>query len=137
MNTVKYPSYKFFDREMKDGEMEGGLAMSRKTEEKGSGTNRDSDQDHKNARFVCPVCRKPLHKNNLVDAKSVVEDNLYFVGGVRIVGSHVQLYCNFQHRYDEEGITMDNPHKLTAVINVYFDRSGDYIQFEILEILAE
>ncbi|KYK33006.1 MAG: hypothetical protein AYK18_15205 [Theionarchaea archaeon DG-70] len=136
MNTVKYPSYKHFGREMKDGEMEGGLTMSKKMEEKGSNTNGDSDQDHKNARFVCPVCRKPLHKKNLVDARSIVEDNLYFVGGVRIVDSRVELYCDFQHQFDEEGITMDNPHKLTAIVDVHFDQSGDYIQFEILKISA-
>ena len=37
----------------------------------------------------CPVCGRPLKKDDLVDVKSVVEENLYDMGGVRIVDSHV------------------------------------------------
>lgn len=83
----------------------------------------------------CPVCRNPLTKMNLVDKKSIVEDNLYFVGGVLIVGK-VRLLCDFQHRYDEEGITLENPHTLTALIDAEFDDKGECIHFDIMEVYS-
>ncbi|KYK32606.1 MAG: hypothetical protein AYK19_15305 [Theionarchaea archaeon DG-70-1] len=83
--------------------------------------------------FVCPVCGKLLHKNNLVDAKSIVEDNLYYVGGILIV-SDVWLHCDFEHRYDEDGMTLDEPHNLVAVVKAAFDKKGDCIHFDIMDI---
>jgi len=82
---------------------------------------------------ICPVCGRPLHDDNLVDAKSIVEDNLYYVGGVLIV-SDVWLHCNFEHRYTEEGTTMENPHKLIAVVKAAFDKKGKCITFDIVEV---
>jgi len=90
-------------------------------------------QQKKDVTFVCPVCGRPLHGNNLVDAKSIVEDNLYYVGGVLIV-SDVWLHCNFEHRYTEEGTTMENPHKLIAVVKAAFDKKGKCITFDIVEV---
>ncbi|KYK31960.1 MAG: hypothetical protein HXS48_26090 [Theionarchaea archaeon] len=83
----------------------------------------------------CPVCGNPLTKMNLVDMKSIVEDNLYFVGGVLIVGK-VRLLCDFQHRYDEEEITLENPHALTALVDAEFDNKGECIHFDIMEVYS-
>jgi len=85
--------------------------------------------------FVCPVCTKLLHVDNLVDCRSIVEDNLYHVGGVLIVNSRVELHCSFEH-WCNEGYTLDEPHELMAVVDAVFDRSGDCIHFEIVDILS-
>jgi len=84
--------------------------------------------------FVCPICKTLLTDTNLVDAKSVVQDNLYYVGGVFIADSHVYLYCNFEHRYTEEGNTLENPHPLIAKVKTIFDKKGECICFDILEV---
>ena len=108
--------------------------MSREMDEEGhANAGVDAFQKHEDM-IVCPVCRKPFHEDNLVDMKSVVEDNLYYVGGVRIVGN-TWLYCDFEHRFDEKGVTMNEPHKLVAVVNAEFDGSGKCIQFDIVEVL--
>ena len=85
----------------------------------------------------CPVCGKPLHKENLIDQKSVIEDNIYYVGGVRIINSCVQLHCDFQHQFNEDGSTMDEPHQLVGVIQAVFDDNGECITFCIKEILPK
>ena len=109
--------------------------FERKMEEEGHiCTNADKSQEHEKGSFVCPVCRKFLHADSLVDMKSIVEDNLYGTGGVLIVNSRVELHCNFEHRY-EKGFTLDEPHKLMAVVDAAFDRSGACIHFEIVDIL--
>ena len=112
----------------------------RKMEEDGHANTDEIDEspfkDHKKERFVCPVCRKPLHKDNLVDARSVVEDNLYYVGGVLIVDCGVQLRCDFEHRFNKKEVSIDDPHKLVAVVDAEFGGSGECVQFEIKEILA-
>lgn len=92
-------------------------------------------KEHKKGDFVCPVCKKLLHESNLVDMKSIVEDNLYYFGDVRIV-SNVRLECDFEHRVDDEGFTLENPHKLVAVVNAEFDETGNCVQFDIVEVLA-
>ncbi len=102
------------------------------------------EEGHKNAdtgeglfqecNIVCPVCKMVLHEDNLVDLKSVVEDNLYYVGGVLIVGK-VRLHCEFEHRFDEAEVSTDDPHKLVAVVDAEFDESGKCIHFEIVEVL--
>lgn len=94
---------------------------------------KSADTGMYNSLFVCPVCGEPLQGNNLVDAKSIVEDNLYYVGGVLIV-SDVWLHCNFEHRYTEEGTTMENPHKLVAVVKAAFDKKGKCFTFDIVEV---
>lgn len=82
----------------------------------------------------CPVCGRPLHKDNLVDMKSIVEDVLYDIDGVRLVGCTVRLECDCEHRVDEEGFTLDEPHNLVAVVTVEFDETGNCVQFAITEI---
>ncbi|KYK37909.1 MAG: hypothetical protein AYK18_18135 [Theionarchaea archaeon DG-70] len=109
--------------------------MLKKMKEKGhADTGADLIEGHEKERFVCPVCKKPLHADNLVDMKSIVEDNLYYVGGVRIMNSRVPLACDFQHRFDRGGVTLDEPHELVAVVTAEFDGSGACIQFEIVEV---
>jgi hypothetical protein len=112
---------------MEDGD--GGVAMARK-EKKGH-----NDMAHKEKMRICPVCGRPLHKGDLVDAQSVVEENLYDLGGVRIVDSHVRLECDVEHRFDEKGFTLDEPHELAVVVDAVFDESGSCVQFAITEIL--
>ena len=112
--------------------------MLEKMEEKGhanTGVSLDRDQE-KDTAFICHVCKKPLHADNLVDMKSIVEDNLYYVGGVRVMNSRVPLACDFQHRFDKGGVTLDEPHELVAVVTAEFDGSGACIQFKIVEVLA-
>ena len=111
--------------------------MSKKMEEEGHvKTDEDVLQDHgEDMRFVCPVCKRVLHEDNLVDVRSVVEDNLYFVGGVLIVGK-VRLHCEFEHRFNEAEVSIDEPHKLMAVVDAEFDGSGGCVHFEIRKILA-
>ena len=106
----------------------------KETKKKGSAST-DVDTGRHNV-CICPVCGEPLHGDNLVDAKSIVEDNLYYVGGVRIMNSRVPLACDFQHRFDKGGVTLDEPHELVAVVTAEFDGSGACIQFEIVEVLA-
>jgi len=107
----------------------------KKMKEKGQADIDLFEEHEENMRFICPVCRKSLHEDNLVNMKSIVEDNLYYVGGVCIVGD-VQLYCDFEHQFDKEEVTMNEPHKLVAVVNAEFDGSGACIQFKIVEVLA-
>jgi len=85
---------------------------------------------------VCPICEELLNQSNLVDVKSVVDDNLYYLSGVRIVNSQVELHCDFEHRFDEEGFTIEKPHRLVAVIEAAFDGFGRCIQFDIREVCS-
>ena len=120
---------------MKDGEIGVIIMCERKMEEKGhADTSIDESQKPEKGIFVCPVCRTLLPEDDLVDVKSVIEDNLYYVGGIRIVNSQIELQCNFQHRYSEEGFTIDEPHNLVAVVTAAFDESGCCILFEIVDI---
>ena len=84
-------------------------------------------------KFVCPVCGKLLHEKNLPDMESVIYDNLYYRGGVRIASPKVQLYCYFDHRYDEERFTIENPHSLVGVVDAEFDQ-GECTGFVIAKI---
>ena len=94
----------------------------------------DVDVDKQEVTVICPVCGTRLHKNNLVDKKSIVEDNLYYVGGVRIVNSRVQLHCDFEHQFNIQGFEMDESHPLVAVVEAVFD-AKECTNFEIVEIL--
>jgi len=85
-------------------------------------------------RFVCPVCGKPLDEVNLPDMRSIIEDSLYYVDGVRIVNSQVQLLCDFVHRFEKEEVTLDEPHGLIGLVNVVFDGLGTCIQFNLVEV---
>ncbi len=84
--------------------------------------------------LIYPVCGNLLHERNLLDKESIIYDNLYHQGRVRIGSPRVRLYCDLEHRYDEEGFTMDDPHDLVGVIDTAFDQSGECIQFEVIEI---
>ncbi len=106
----------------------------RKMEEKKRDADKDLLQGHEKDGFVCPVCKRILHEDNLVDVKSVIDDNLCYLGGVRIVNCKVKFYCDFEHRFDEEGFIIEKPHKLVAVIDAVFDDSGRCIQFDIQEV---
>ncbi len=106
--------------------------MLRKTKQGQADTDQVKDEDT----LICPVCGRPLYEDNLVDAQSVVEDNLYDMGGVRIVDCTVHLECDFTHQFDEEGFTLDEPHNLVAVVDAEFDETGECIRFAITEILT-
>ncbi len=84
-------------------------------------------------KFTCPVCGKLLHEKNLPDMESVIYDNLYYRGGVRIGSPRVLLYCDFEHRYDEERFTIENPHSLVGVVDAEFDQ-GECTDFAIAKI---
>jgi len=83
---------------------------------------------------ICPVCGNLLHERNLPDMEGIIYDNLYHQGRVRIGSPKVRLYCDFEHCFDEEGFTMDDPHDLVGVIDAAFDQSGECIRFEVIEI---
>jgi hypothetical protein len=83
----------------------------------------------------CPVCGRLLQKGDLADVQSVVEDNLYDLGGVRLVDSHVRLECDVEHRFDEKGFTLDEPHDLVVVVDAAFDESGSCVQFVIIGVV--
>lgn len=84
--------------------------------------------------FTCPVCGELLHKKNLPDMESVIYDNLYHEGGVRIGSLRVWLHCDFEHLYDEEGFTIENPHDLVGYVDTAFDQSGECIKFSLSEV---
>lgn len=86
--------------------------------------------------FVCPVCGKLLHERNLPDMHSIIYDNLYLQGGVRIGSPKVRFYCDFEHCFDEEGLTMDNPHDLLGVVDAEFGPAGDCTRFSLSDIRA-
>jgi hypothetical protein len=102
---------------------------------------KDSDQEHVNGsvvrsdkEIVCPVCGRQLHDTNLVDAEGIIDDKIYSEGEVLIVDSEVTLLCEFEHRYDEDGVTIEGPHNLVAVVDAEFDGSGECIRFVITDI---
>lgn len=117
-----------------EDEVEGGLPVDRKMEEKEHDPSANQVNEHENT-IICPVCRRILNSNNLVDMCSVVEDNLYYAGGVLIINSRVCLRCDFQHRFDK-GLTVDNSCHLVAVVDAEFDDKGKCVYFEIKEIMA-
>ena len=92
------------------------------------------EDKEKVATFCCPVCGNPLHETNLPDKESIVKDNLYHEGGVLILSSHVLLRCDFEHLFEKEDITLDEPHELVAFVEAVFDETGECIQFNISEI---
>jgi hypothetical protein len=100
---------------------------------------KDSDQEHgtsilSDKKVVCPVCGKILHEINLVDKKGIIDEMLYSYEGLLIVDSEVTLLCECEHRYDGEEFTIEDPHKIVAVVDAVFDGSGECTQFEITEI---
>jgi len=114
--------------ENKDG---NGQMGTDSRDEKG----KESDSECENfSNFICPVCGKSLHEVNLPDQESIIEDSLYYVDGFRIVNSQIQLHCDFEHRFEKEEQTLDEPHGLTGLVNVVFDGLGNCIQFNLVEV---
>jgi hypothetical protein len=102
---------------------------------------KDIDQEHEHGtsipsdrKVVCPVCGSQLHEINLVDKEGIIDEMLHSYGGLLIVDSEVTLLCECEHRYDEEEFTLEDPHKIVAVVDAVFDGSGECTQFEITEI---
>ena len=100
---------------------------------------KDIDSEHgtsilSDRKVVCPVCGSQLHEINLVDKKGIIDEMLYSNEDVLIVDSEVTLFCECEHRYDEEEFTIEDPHKIVAVVDAVFDGSGECTQFEITEI---
>ena len=87
-------------------------------------------------KFVCPVCGRLLHKKNLLDMESIIYDNLYHKGRLRICSSRVHLCFDFKHCYNEEGFRMDDSHSLVGVVDAEFDQAGDCTRFVLKEIRA-
>jgi hypothetical protein len=118
---------------------EGGNTMQKENNQKMEVA--DSGQEHvdgagmlSDKKVICPVCGNQIHDTNLVDAEGIVDDILYSYGGVLIVDSEVTLLCECEHRYDEDGFTIEEPHKLVAVVDAVFDESGKCTQFDITDI---
>lgn len=91
----------------------------------------------KKKRFVCPVCRKSLDEDNLPDAESSIQDNLYDCSNKTIIiNSKVTLKHEFPHFRDaEDDVALEFSHDLVAVIEAEFDSRGECVSFTILEIL--
>jgi len=84
--------------------------------------------------FVCPVCGKSMSEKFLPDKKGFIDERLYAVGGFRII-AHTVLECDFIHFWDEDADgTVDDPHDLTATVDVEFDQAGKCTGFVIVEI---
>jgi hypothetical protein len=122
----------------------GGGKMDEKHEASGQKQKmeiEDSDQEHveglivhSDKEIVCPVCGRQLHDMNLVDAEGIIDDKIYAAGGVLIVDSKVRLLCEFEHRYDGDWITIEEPHELVAVVDAEFNGTGECIRFVITDI---
>ncbi len=90
----------------------------------------------KEKRFTCPVCGKSLGEDNLPDAESSIQDNLYDCSNKTIIiNSKVTLKHEFPHFRDEDDVALEFPHDLVAVIEAEFDRRGECVSFAIQEIL--
>ncbi len=94
----------------------------------------EEDKEKGDTTFSCPVCGARLHETNMPDKESIVEDNLYREGGVLMLSSHVLLRCDFEHQFEKEDVTVDEPHGLVALVEAVFDESGECIQFNISKI---
>ena len=81
----------------------------------------------------CPVCGEEL-EDQMPDAECVLAE-LYYTGErIRIVTQYVVVEVDFDHAHDEDGFTLDEPHALTAVIKIVFDRSGKAISSDVLQL---
>ncbi len=105
--------------------------MKRKTEHK-EGERRISIQKER----ICPVCGEEINEVNLPEARSVVEEKVYHLGGVRIIDSEVLFLVSCEHLYRDIGITVDDPHEIAVVVKGLFDDQGACVHFEITEIRA-
>ncbi|MBU7017998.1 MAG: hypothetical protein HXS44_10845 [Theionarchaea archaeon] len=86
---------------------------------------------------VCPVCGKQISSKFLPDMQGFITENLYHNGNVRLV-SKTTLECDFFHFFfEEEDITLEDPHPLTAVVVADFDFFGECVSFEIVDIVPK
>jgi hypothetical protein len=81
----------------------------------------------------CPVCGVEL-EDQVPDAEYVLEELFYTGRRIRIVTQYVVVEVDFDHAHNEDGFTLDEPHALTAVIKMGFDRSGKAISSDVLQI---
>jgi hypothetical protein len=81
----------------------------------------------------CPVCGVELG-SQVPDAEYVLEELFYTGERIRIVTQYIVVEVDFDHGHDEDGFTLDEPHALTAVIKIGFDRSGKAISSDVLQI---
>lgn len=82
---------------------------------------------------ICPVCGKELF-DHVPDMESVLAELSYDGKSIRIVTKEVVIEADFDHALDEEGLSLDEPHPLVAVIKIRFDSSGKGISYEVLQI---
>jgi hypothetical protein len=86
---------------------------------------------------VCPVCGKQISSKFLPDAQGFITENLYHIGNVRLV-SKTTLECDFFHFFnEEEDITLEDPHSLTAIVVADFDCFGECTSFDIVDIVPK
>lgn len=103
--------------------------IERQIENKDNGSEVLSGQK----RMRCPSCREDIHEVNLPDVRSIVEDTLSWLE-LTIVDSSVCFLIDCEHRYEDVGMTLENPHELTAVIVSEFDSQGGCTCFEVREV---
>ncbi len=97
-------------------------------------TEDEDPPSQKKMQIACPVCGKPMSEEYLPDKKGFIDERLYYLNGFRIIAATV-LECDFYHVYDEEeDTTLEEPHELTATVNVAFDKSGECTAFDIVEV---
>jgi hypothetical protein len=120
---------------MKDGE-KGGIKMLDRT---GNERNlKKGEPEHENVvRITCPVCGKPLGKENLPSIESVILDKIYYHNGIRFVNSKLFMELEFSHYIDEElGVPLEDPHEVQVVVRAEFDSKGTCTTFDIIELRA-
>ncbi len=116
---------------MEDGKklLKRDRMIERQIEKEGKG----SEVLFSQKRMMCPSCREGIHEVNLPDVKSIVEDTLTWLELV-IVDSSVCFLIDCEHQYEDVGMTLDNPHELTAVVVSEFDSQGECTYFEVREV---
>jgi hypothetical protein len=82
---------------------------------------------------ICPVCREKL-EDQMPDTEFVLGELCYTGERIRIVTQYVVIEVDFDHAHDVNGFTLDEPHALTAVIKIGFDRSGKAISSDVLQL---
>ena len=83
---------------------------------------------------ICPICGEIISEEYLPDINGFVDERLYWSGEIRIT-SGVTLECDFFHFFnEEEGLTLEEPHLLTAEVEAFFDQTGKCLTFNIVEI---
>ncbi|MBU7018140.1 MAG: hypothetical protein HXS44_11580 [Theionarchaea archaeon] len=88
-------------------------------------------------KMVCPVCGRQMSSKFLPDIQGFIIENLYHIGNVRLT-SKVKMECDFFHFFnEEEDMTLENPHSLTAMVAADFDCFGKCVSFDIVDIVPK